>query len=250
MVQQWPLPASTKCFIAVMWSSALSKKRPLGENGHFLNLDSEMSHSLLQTVLDLLSEVRNNERAAVERQREKTRVKKEALLKKGLYSATRDYVEKLHYREVCDSTVCWKTCRKVDNELKLLGSMSTRCDALKDQIKMRVLRLSWEDCHHPWSKGGELFSPNALATHLKDGISKKHRKREIPPKPLVDLPTRKSLPILGSLSPDIVRHDAAKAKEEIKLMEAAEKRMKKLEEKGYGDRFAYIQQRLAPKVDN
>ena len=86
-----------------------------------------------------------------------------------------------------------------------------------------------------------MFSPDALATHLKDGIIKKHRKWEILFKLPVDLPTRKSLPILGSLSPDIVRHDAAKAKDEIKLTKAAEKLIKELEAKGYGDRFADMQ---------
>ena len=110
--------------------------------------------------------------------------------------------------------------------------------------------MGWEDCHHPWSKGDKLFSPDALATHLKDGIIKKHRKQEILPKPPVDLPTRKYLPILGSLSPDIVRRNTSNAKEEIKLMEAAEKLMKELEAKDYGDIFADMQQRLALKVDN
>ena len=35
----------------------------------------------------------------------------------------------------------------------------------------------------------------------------------------------------------------------MELMEAAEKLMKKLEEKGFGDRIADMQQKLAPKVD-
>ena len=49
--------------------------------------------------------------------------------------------------------------------------------------------------------------------------------------PPVDLPTRKSLPILGTLSPDIIRRDKNRAAEEKKLVQEAEKLMKELEEK-------------------
>ena len=67
--------------------------------------------------------------------------------------------------------------------------------------------------------------------------------------PPVDLPTRKSLPILGTLSPDIIRRDRNRAAEEKKLVQEAEKLMRELEEKGYGDRFADMQQRSAPVID-
>lgn len=67
--------------------------------------------------------------------------------------------------------------------------------------------------------------------------------------PPVDLPTRKSLPILGTLSPDIIKRDRNRAAEEKKLVQEAEKLMKELEEKGYGDRFADMQQCSAPAID-
>ncbi len=53
---------------------------------------------------------------------------------------------------------------------------------------------------------------------------------------------------MGTLSPDIIRRDAKTAAKEIDLIKAAEKLMRELEEKGLGDRFADMQQRLAPKV--
>ena len=43
---------------------------------------------MLQTALDLSAEVRDNERAVLERQRKKKRVKKEALLKTRWDAAT------------------------------------------------------------------------------------------------------------------------------------------------------------------
>ena len=86
--------------------------------------------------------------------------------------------------------------------------------------------------------------------HLKDNIIRKHAKRVAPEMSPVDLPTRKALTVLGTLSPDIIRLDATKAKEEKKLIEATEGLMKELEEKGFGDRYADMQQKSAPKVDD
>ena len=224
-------------------------KESLGENGNFLNLDFEESQSLLQIAFELSAAVRDAEKNALEAQWSKKRHKKETLLKNKLDGATKAYVDKLHYCKMCDSAACWRTCNRVDHELKAITSETTKREALKDQIRMRVLGLGWEDCHHPWLSGGVVFTPQQLATHLKNNIIKKHSKRQIPPKPPVDLPKRKSLPVLGTLSPDIVRRDAERAAEEIKLIESAEKLMKELEEKGFGDRFADMQQRSAPKVD-
>lgn len=208
-----------------------------------------MAQSLLETALELSSEVRQSERDALDKQQETKRLKKEVLLNNRLEAATKDYVDKLHYRSMFDSAACWKNCKQVDVELKKIKTVSGKKEALKDQIRIRVLGLGWEDCHHAWSHGGTEYTPEELANHLKDGIIQKHKGRKIPKKPPVDLPTRKDLPIVGSLSPDIVRLDAKKTKEEIKLMEAAEKLMKELEEKGLGDRIADMQQKSAPKVD-
>ena len=55
--------------------------------------------------------------------------------------------------------------------------------------------------------------------------------------------------MLGTLLPDIIRSDAKNAVKEKKLVEAAEKMMKELQDSGLSDRYADMQQRLAPKVD-
>lgn len=220
-----------------------------GENGHFLNLDLPMNQSLLQTALELSSEVQQTERNALEKQQERKQEKKASLFKGRLKSATRVYVDKLYYRDMLDSDACWKTCAKVDMELKKIKSDTRKREALKDQIKMRSLGLGWNDCHHAWSKGGTPYSSAVLATHLKQNIIKKHKTRKIPKKPPIDYPTRKELPVLGTLSPDIIRLDAVRAAKEIDLIKSAEKLMKELEEKGLGDRVADMQQKSAPKFD-
>jgi len=99
-------------------------------------------------------------------------------------------------------------------------------------------------------QGGVQYGPEVLATHLKEGIIRNHRNHRIPAKPLMDLPTQKALPMLGTLSPNIIRRDAEKAADEKELIEAAEKLMQEMEEKGFGDRMADMQQRLAPKMDS
>jgi len=47
--------------------------------------------------LELSSQVRADERDALEKQQEKKRVKNEAMLKRRLHAATRKYVDKLYY---------------------------------------------------------------------------------------------------------------------------------------------------------
>ena len=89
---------------------------PRGANGHFIDLDLPMAQSLLQTTLELSSEVRQSERDAVEKQQEMKRLKKETLLKNRLEAATKDYVDKLHYRGMFDSAACSITCKQVDAE--------------------------------------------------------------------------------------------------------------------------------------
>ena len=101
----------------------------------------------------------------------------------------------------------------------------------------------------PLVKNGHVYTPDELVLHLKDDIIKKHVKRVAPEMPPVDLPTRKALPVLGTLSPDIIRLDATKAKEEKKLIEAAEELMKELEEKGFGDRYADMQQKSVTNMN-
>jgi hypothetical protein len=131
-------------------------------DGYFHTMDLEMTQSAMKTAVELSLEVRAEEKAAIERQKEKKRQKKETLIKKRLDGATKSYIDKLHYREMHGSPACWKNCRQVDAELKKLESEYAKKEALKDQIRIRVLGLGWDDCHHPWSNGGTVSA--GLAT--------------------------------------------------------------------------------------
>ena len=77
---------------------------------------------------------------------------------------------------------------------------------MKDQIRIRLLGLSWDDWHHPWSAEGHEFIGEELAEHTKK-LLKREKKRNIYAKPPIDMPTRKKLTVMGTISPDIIRLD-------------------------------------------
>lgn len=52
-----------------------------------------------------------------------------------------------------------------------------------------------------------------------------------------------------SLNAQVIRMDAKKTEEEIKMLEAAEKLRTELEDKGFGDRYSNMQQASAPDID-
>ena len=129
-------------------------------------------------------------------------------------------------------------------ELNKLTSINAKTTALKDQIRIRVLGLGWEDCHHPWSHGGKDYTPEELATHLKEEIIKKHKSRVVPKKPKVKVPTRKVLPVVGTLTHDVLVMDANKAAQELQILNEAEEMLLKLEDK----RYTMFQEVSRPKI--
>ena len=80
---------------------------------------------------------------------------------------------------------------------------------MKDQIRIRVLGIGWEDWHHPWYAAGHEFTRQELEKQIKK-LMKRDKKINIYAKPPVDMPTRKKLTVLGKISPDIIRLDAKK----------------------------------------
>ena len=101
-----------------------------------------MSQSIFQTALQLSTGVREDERNVIENQSEK---RKETLLKKRLKGATKEYIDKLHHCDMFDSEAFLKNCAQIDSELRQIISISGRKEAMKDQIRVRVLGLGWDD---------------------------------------------------------------------------------------------------------
>ena len=88
---------------------------------------------------------------------------------------------------------------------------------MKDQIIIRVLGLGWDDWRHPWYAAGHEFIGEELTEHVNI-LMKRDKKRNISAKPPVDMPTRKKLTVMGTISPDIIKLDAKKQRrKEISL---------------------------------
>ena len=70
-----------------------------------------------------------------------------------------------------------------------------------------MLGLGWDNWHHTWSAAGHEFTGEELSEHI-DKLNERDKKRKIYDKPPVDMPTRKKLAVLGTISPDIIRLEA------------------------------------------
>jgi hypothetical protein len=146
------------------------------------------------------------------------------------------------------SPACWKTSAAVDRELNKLSGKTAKLQGLKENIRMRVLGLGWSDLATPWSKNGKAFSTAQLATHLKLIISKQ-RTRHIPEKPPANLPTRKVLPNLGTVTADVIDIDMANLECSDEFENKARTTKQEREAAGVGDRFALMQPHSQPVVD-
>ena len=111
--------------------------------------------------------------------------------------ATESYIDAIYYHEMYKSVARWKTISEVKRELKKLKSKTAKLNALKENIRMRVIGFGWKDFATPWSKNGEEFTALYLTSHLEKIIIYEGRNK-IPKKPPVELPKRKELPILGT----------------------------------------------------
>ena len=139
------------------------------------------------------------------------------------------------------STACWKNDPKiVATELKKLASETMRYSALNENIMIRVKGLSWEWCHHAWSKDGKEYSVQELAWHLR-WIIKEENKYDVPPGPNINVPMRIHLPTLGTQTCDIGALDRRYLSNKNELKQKAEKACREQESKGEGSTFSQLQ---------
>ena len=78
-------------------------------NGAFLKLTPEMHDSLLTFALSLSPEVRKDEKAALDRQREAKKRRLQLLQDKKIIAAAQEYANALTYIDMYHSDACWKT---------------------------------------------------------------------------------------------------------------------------------------------
>ena len=218
-------------------------------NGTFINLPPELLESAIQFAMGKTKQVRKKEQEAIDNQQERRAKRLELMKKAGYEKATQHLIDCLYYHDMYNSVRRWKTAEEVDEMLGKLRSKTAKLEELKEQIRMRVLGLGWEDLHHPWSKDGKEFSVDDLASHLKDKIIPKEGRETIPEQPPVKTLQRKALPILGTLSPDVAKLDSMTAEKEKEIRGKAEKLRDERELCGIGDRWLEMQPRLPPPLD-
>ena len=217
-------------------------------DGRYFKLPDDMKQSLLTYALSISPKVRKEEKEALERQREAKKQKQNLLLEKQMLACKKEYAEALTYIEMAHSPAFWSTRTKAYNQFRQLTSPSAQLRAVKEQIRIRVLGFGWKDLHHPWSKDGVTYTPQQLMNYLLDVIIPQDRKRGIPEKPVMNLPSRKNLPQLGEKTADVDALDMRYEEQRDKAIEEAVQLREDLEEQGVMDRHEK-KQPPRPNVD-
>ena len=83
-------------------------------------------------------------------------------------------------------------------------------NAIKEQIRIRVVGFGWKDLSHPWSKDGREYTPEELKLHLVTIIIPEQAKQRIPATPSINMPTCGSVDQnqLGTRSKDVQALDS------------------------------------------
>ena len=143
--------------------------------------------------------------------------------KKKLATAQCAYIKSLIYIEMYHSCNCWKSRHDVDREFSTLVSKNSKINAIKEQIRIRVVGFGWKDLSHPWSKDGREYTLEELKLHLVTIIIPEQAKRRIPATPSVNMPTRGSVDQnqLGTRSKDVETLDSSHEDDTVQFKEDA-----------------------------
>ena len=139
-------------------------------NGMYHVLPTKLKQSLLTMAINDALTVRRNEGIAIEKQRRHKQNKHDLLKKMKLMKAQQLYINALTYIEMYHSPVEWKTKPEALEVFSKLTSKTAKLEAIKNQIRIRVLGFGWTDLHISWSKDSIHKSPEQLLTHLTDII--------------------------------------------------------------------------------
>lgn len=237
-----------------LWREIIDKKsmkavkKKSSRDGIFHSLSKEMSDSLLTMSLEDMKEVRKKDGEALAAQRKAKRRKEELAKAASMEKGQEAFIDALYYHEMYGSAACWKTAQAVDRELAKLKTKTAKLEALKENIKMRVVGLGFSDLATAWSKDGKEFTPHHLAAHLKTIITAT-RSRTIPAKPPIPLPERKALPSLGVQAHDAAALDLLQLSKGTDFEAEARRVRAEREAAGIGDPRAEKQQQSRPLVD-
>ena len=216
--------------------------------GMFHQFERRIRECLLTVAIEDAPQTVSVNREELDNQREAKRKKEEMIEKKSLGKAEEALVEASYYWDMYFSDVCWKGKQSiVKTMLARLRSESAKVEALKENIRMRVLGLGWKQFAITWSQKGVRRSVDELAMHLKM-IIREERKLTPPTDPALEMPKRAVLPILGTATKQLLEsEDTAKIDEKEFRERAAELRMQR-EARGEGSIFSVMQPLYCPEL--
>jgi len=179
------------------------------------------------------------------------RQKKEETAKQhNLGRASDQYIDALIYYEMGNSEACWNTVAEVTAGLKKIVYQKDKFKALKDNIQIRYKGYGWDSWKTSWSHAGIGKSVPELTQVLKDLIKKQRaEKLKKPDKPMVPIPKRKAMSIMGTPSDQIRRLDEAAAEKTDDFEQRVRYDWMEQEAHGHISIHQAKQLRTAPKVD-
>ena len=210
--------------------------------GEFHRLPEELTDSLIVTGRRHGKATRQDFNRRLRLQEEKSEQKEKLAKEKKLKASMEDFMNASYLHQQYNSPRCSMTAAQAFREFEKLTSNAARYRYLKEQILIRYVGLGWEEAYHPWSKGGYIYTPNELLQHLTMVVIPLQRKLRVPEHPPMNLPTRPSLPTLGTKASDIVDMDLQSTQQNTQLRIDAYKERERLEEEGIGDQLSELQQ--------
>jgi len=219
------------------------------KNGSVIELCPQLLESMIELALKRTTQVWKKEQDALTKQQQERAAKLERMKAAGYEKATQHLIDCLYYHDMYFSPRRLQNAAAVDELLGKLTSKAAKLNEIKEQIRIRVLGLGWEDLHHAWSQNGKPYSVEILAHHLKNKIIPEEGKRIIPTKPPVKALDRKELPVLGTRSAVVKKLNVISGEKEKELRETAEKIRDERELEGIGDRYEEMQPLIPPDVD-
>jgi hypothetical protein len=206
--------------------------------GLFHQLPDELTDSLIVTGHRNANATRRDFTKRLRKQEEKFEQKEKLAEEKKLKSSILDFMNASYLRQQYNSPRCSMTAGQAFREFDKLQTNAARYRYLKEQILIRCVGLGWEEAHHPWTKGGYIYTPIELLEHLTKVVIPLQRYKTVPENPPMNLPSRPTLPTLGTKAFDITDMDVLSTEQNTKLQMDAYKERERMEDEGIGDQLS------------
>lgn len=179
-------------------------------------------------------------------QRDEKRRKQEIKMDTVKDKCSQQHIEAVFLYEKFKTGNCWKTRAQVNAGLRKITTKTGKIKMLKEMITIYVKGLQWKDLHTPWSQGRVDLSKDYLREHLLKILRDPRMMSDVTP--ILSLPKRKKLPVLGSLTADVKRKNVDDENEVKELTEVAKAKRIEMIDNGKRDEMRLIQPSISPTL--